>query len=145
MCAYVLMKILESAPSRYDKGINIITLGRINEAYDRLTSHVKKGMYVLDIGCGTGLLTLRAALRGARVKGIDVNPEMLEIAWRRLDKASVSEQVELCEMGVIELDDEDSNKYDAVTCGLVLSELSEDEIKYALELIMNILKPGVYY
>jgi len=74
------MKILESAPSRYDQGIRILTLGRLDKVYNRLTSHIKKGQNILDLGCGTGALTLRAAQKSAKVKGIDINPQMLEIA-----------------------------------------------------------------
>ena len=55
-------------------------MGKYNAAYDRLISHIKRGQNVLDIGCGTGALTLRAANKGARVKGIDLNAQMLEIA-----------------------------------------------------------------
>lgn len=69
MSTYILMKILESAPSRYDKGICILTLGRLDKAYDHLTSYIKKGQRVIDLGCGTGALTLRAAQKGAKVKG----------------------------------------------------------------------------
>jgi len=58
------MKILESAPSRYDKGIHILTLGRLDKAYDSLTSHIKKGQKIIDLGCGTGILTLKAAKLG---------------------------------------------------------------------------------
>ncbi|HUW96689.1 MAG TPA: class I SAM-dependent methyltransferase, partial [Anaerolineae bacterium] len=39
MSTYVLMRILESAPSRYDRGLRILTLGRLDRAYDRLASH----------------------------------------------------------------------------------------------------------
>ncbi len=74
------MNILESTPSRYDKGIRIFTLGKIDKIYDHLTSYIKEGQKILDIGCGTGALTLRAAQKGAKVKGIDVNPQMLAIA-----------------------------------------------------------------
>ena len=35
MSIYILMKILESAPSRYDTGIRLLTLGRLDKAYDR--------------------------------------------------------------------------------------------------------------
>jgi len=55
------MRILESAPSRYDKGLRILTMGRLDDAYDRLTSGIEQGQRVLDLGCGTGALTLRAA------------------------------------------------------------------------------------
>ena len=73
MSTYILMKILESAPRRYDKGIYILTFGRVDEAYDRLTSHIKREQRVLDIGCGTGALTLRAAKKGAKVKWIVIS------------------------------------------------------------------------
>jgi len=142
MSTYALMKILESAPSRYDKGIGILTLGRLGKAYDRLTSHIKRGQRVLDLGCGTGALTLRAARKGAKVKGIDVNPQMLEIVRRRAAKANLMQNVGLCEMGVAELGSEESESYDVVMSGLCFSELTEDELSYALKEIKRILKPG---
>ncbi|AKI98320.1 hypothetical protein IX53_07425 [Kosmotoga pacifica] len=136
------MKILESAPSRYDKGIRILTLGRLDKAYDRLTSHIKKGQRVLDLGCGTGALTLRAAQKDAKVKGIDVNSQMLEIAQKRVSEANLTTNIELCEMGVVELGDEESESYDVVMNGLCFSELTEDELIYTLKEVKRLLKPG---
>jgi demethylmenaquinone methyltransferase/2-methoxy-6-polyprenyl-1,4-benzoquinol methylase len=136
------MRILESAPDRYDEGMRILTLGRIDRAYDRLASHVAEGARVLDIGCGTGALSLRSARRGARVKGIDVDAGMLEIAARRVRDAGLAESIELAEMGVAELDGEADASYDVVTSGLCFSELSDDEIAYALAQIRRILTPG---
>ena len=78
MSTYLLMKILESVPQRYDKGIRILTGNTLDNSYNRLASYIKRGQKVLDIGCGTGALTLRAARNGAFVKGIDINPQMLE-------------------------------------------------------------------
>ena len=134
------MKILESTPSRYDRGISILTLGKIDESYDRLIAQVQKGERVLDIGCGTGRLSLKAALKGATVKGIDVNAQMLEIAEKRVAEANLSQIVELSEMGVAELGNEESSSYDVVMSGLCFSELTENEIKYALNEIKRILK-----
>lgn len=135
------MKVLESAPDRYDAGIRILTLGKLDKAYDRLTSCIKSGQKVLDIGCGTGALTLRAAQKGASVKGIDVNVQMIEIAQKRAIKMNVAQNVEFCEMGVAELDSEKSENYDIVMSGLCFSELSEDELIYALKEVKRILKP----
>jgi ubiquinone/menaquinone biosynthesis C-methylase UbiE len=142
MSTYVLMRILESAPSRYDRAIRILTLGRLDEAYDRLVSRIQKGHRVLDLGCGTGALTLRAAEKGAHVKGIDVNPQMLEIAQRRANEAGLAQNVEWCEMGVAELGSEGSDSYDVVISGLCFSELTEDELTYALKQARRILRPG---
>jgi ubiquinone/menaquinone biosynthesis C-methylase UbiE len=142
MSTYVLMKILESAPSRYDRGIRMLTLGSLDRAYDRLTSHIERGQRVLDVGCGTGALTIRAAQKGAQVKGIDVNAQMLEIAQGRVKEAGLSSHVELCEMGVAELGSEEAESYDVVMSGLCFSELTEGELTYTLREAQRILKPG---
>ena len=42
-----------------------------------------------DIECGTGLFTIRAAEKGAKVKGIDINPAMLEIAEKCLKSSRI--------------------------------------------------------
>jgi len=142
MSTYILMKVLESAPRRYDRGIRILTLGRVDKAYDRLASHIKKGQRVLDLGGGTGALTLRAAQKDAKVKGIDVSSQMLEIAQERARKAGLAQNIELSEMGVAELGSEESESYDVVTSGLCFSELTDDELTYALKEAERILKPG---
>ena len=136
-----MMKILETAPGRYDKGIRILTLGRLGKAYDRLKSHIRKGQKILDLGCGTGALTIRAAQKAAKVKGIDINSQMLEIAQKRAADANLTQNVELCEMGVAELGGEESESYDIVMSGLCFSELTEDELLYTLREAKRILKP----
>ncbi|MHA2172127.1 MAG: corrinoid protein-associated methyltransferase CpaM [Candidatus Kariarchaeaceae archaeon] len=140
MCTYVLMKVLESSPSRYDKGIKIITLGQISKTYTRILSLVKSGDNLLDIGCGTGEIAARAAQKGAFVKGIDINPQMIEVAQDRVSTAKVNDKVELVEMGIAELDNELSNDYDVIICCLCLSELSNDEMRFTLKEIHRILK-----
>lgn len=142
MSTYILMKILEASPNRYDRGIHLLTLGRLEDTYDRLTEYVKPGQKVLDIGCGTGALSLRAAMRGAEVKGIDINSQMLEIARKKVNKADLAQSVTLVEMGVAELDSEISESFDVVMSGLCFSELSEDELNYTLKEIKRILKAG---
>ncbi len=142
MSTYVLMRILESAPRRYDLGIRLLTFGSLDKAYNRLATRVEAGQRVLDIGCGTGALTMRAARRGARVKGIDVNTQMLEIARQRAGASGLAGNVDLQEMGIAELDAEPPGSYDVVMSGLCFSELSEDEITYGLSQIVRVLRPG---
>jgi demethylmenaquinone methyltransferase/2-methoxy-6-polyprenyl-1,4-benzoquinol methylase len=139
---YVLMRVLESAPHRYDLGMRLLTLGSVGRAYDRLAAHVHDGQQVLDVGCGTGALALRMAKRGARVKAIDVSAGMLEMAAQRAREAGLEERVTLVEMGVAELDGEAAGSYDVVTSGLCLSELSDDEIAYVLGQARRVLVPG---
>jgi len=136
------MKVLEYLPRRYNEGIRILTLGKLESAYDRLTSHIEEGQRVLDLGCGTGALTLRAAMKGAKVKGIDINPQMLDIARGKIVEANLASKVEVCEMGVGELGAERRESYDVVMGGLCFSELTEDELSYALRQVKEILKPA---
>lgn len=50
MSTCVLMRILESSPRRYDAGIRLFTLGRVDEAYNRLADHIQPGQRALDLG-----------------------------------------------------------------------------------------------
>lgn len=147
MSTYVLMKILESAPDRYDRGIRLLTLGRLNGAYDRLAAHIQPGDRVLDVGCGTGALTLRALARGGVVTAMDINPAMMDVAAGKVEayRKEAGEplgDVTFSEMGVAEMDELETGGFDAVTSGLCFSELTDDEIAYALDHIERILKLG---
>ena len=91
MSSFVWMKVLESAPERYDRGIRMLSGGRIEEAYDRIAKLIAApGKRILDIGCGTGGVTLACAARGAAVTGIDIDAGMLEVARKKPVPASGS-------------------------------------------------------
>ena len=45
------------------------------------------GRRILDAGCGPGVMTAELAARGAEVVGVDISPQLIEIAERRLDPA----------------------------------------------------------
>lgn len=142
MSTYVLMRILESAPRRYDLGMRLLTFGAVERAYDRLAAGVEPGQRALDVGCGTGALALRMARRGARVKAIDRSAEMLEMAARRAREGGLGDRIEWAEMGVAELDGEPAGSREVVSSGLCLSELSDDEVAYTLRQAYRVLVPG---
>lgn len=52
---------------------------------------VGEGVEVLDVGCGTGLTLTLAAVRGAKVSGVDITPELLAVARERLPDADLRE------------------------------------------------------
>jgi demethylmenaquinone methyltransferase/2-methoxy-6-polyprenyl-1,4-benzoquinol methylase len=137
----VFMRVLESAPSRYDRGIRLLTLGEADALRDWLISHIQSGWRVLDLGAGTGALALRAVSRGAELVAIDVNPAMLDIARRRAGAAGLEECITWREMGVAEMDDFPDRAFDAISAGLCFSELSRDERRYALRQARRILRP----
>jgi magnesium-protoporphyrin O-methyltransferase len=43
-----------------------------------------QGLRILDAGCGTGALALEAARRGAEVVAIDLSPQLVDVARRRV-------------------------------------------------------------
>ena len=53
-----------------------------------------KGKTVLEYGCGDGNNTLLLALRGAKVKALDISPDLIEIAKKRLEVNQVEGDVE---------------------------------------------------
>jgi demethylmenaquinone methyltransferase/2-methoxy-6-polyprenyl-1,4-benzoquinol methylase len=141
--SYVFMKVLESAPERYDKGMRLLTLGRLEQVHADIASRLRCGDTVLDIGCGTGALAVLLAERGCHVTGIDIAVPLLDQADERVRMLGVSERVELREMGVVDLataflDDQ----FDAITSTLVFSELSGDEIAYTLAECRRCLRPA---
>ena len=134
------MKILESAPHRYDKGIKILTLGKINNAYDRVVEFIREDDMVLDLGSGTGMLSFRAVLKGATVTGIDISAEMLEIANKRILELDVEDRVKFLEKGVAEMEHFEDDSMDVIMSGLCFSELSDDEITFTLNQIKRVMK-----
>ncbi|MFN2622032.1 MAG: class I SAM-dependent methyltransferase [Chthoniobacterales bacterium] len=50
---------------------------------------IRSGQTVLDVGCGTGVVAVTAAQRGAKVSGADLTPELLERARENSQIAEV--------------------------------------------------------
>ena len=139
MSSYVLMKILESTPTRYDRGIRLISRGTIGRVYERVAEiAVSPGARVLDLGCGTGGLSLACAARGASVVGIDKDPGMLEVAKGKVAPGDV----EWIELGAMEIEDRfEPETFDAVVSCLMFSELFSEERDYVLSKAARLLVP----
>jgi ubiquinone/menaquinone biosynthesis C-methylase UbiE len=141
--SYAYMKVLESAPTRYERGMRILTLGRWAQVQRDIAARLSPGDRVLDLGCGTGALARRLARRGCRVTGVDASAAMLARARQQVRAAGLEALVTLRELGVAELDRafEDA-AFEAVTATLLFSELSADEGAYALAQARRVLVPG---
>lgn len=143
MSSYVYMKVLESQPERYDRGITLLSLGAADRGRRWLADKcLGPGLRVLEIGCGTGALTLLAAQKGARVVAFDVSGPMLRMARRKVADAGLSDRVRLEEWGVSKMDALDDESFDVVLSTLVFSELSADERAWALRHSFRVLRPG---
>lgn len=140
--SYVYMKVLESAPERYDRGMRLLTLGRLERVRNDIAARLLPGTRVLDLGCGTGVLTVQLAQKGCQVTGVDISPSMLAQAARRVRQGSLQEEVVLRELGVVDLDTAfEDGSFDAVVSTLVFSELSDGEIAYSLAECRRVLRP----
>jgi SAM-dependent methyltransferase len=53
-------------------------------------ARVSPGQSVLDVGCGTGVAAITAALGGAKVSGLDLTPQLIERARENAELANVS-------------------------------------------------------
>ncbi|MCK5418697.1 MAG: class I SAM-dependent methyltransferase, partial [Desulfobacterales bacterium] len=144
MFSYLFMKILESRPWRYDRGINVLTGGHAKKIKEEIvTNWMRPGMNMLDVGCGTGELLVHAAEAGANVTGIDISKGMLSVARRRFEASDLKGNVALYHTGVTELDELFAdNTFDVITATLVFSELYPAERIWALNEFNRILKPS---
>jgi SAM-dependent methyltransferase len=89
----------------YDRGFNSRAVARVRRrALERL--ELTRGAVVLDLACGTGVNFAgiqRAVGPGGRLVGVDLSPEMLEVARARVE-TSGWRNVELVQSAVEEAD-----------------------------------------
>ena len=103
---------------------------------------VKPGDRVLDVGCGTGSLTLTAqsyAGPSGKVFGIDAAPEMIEVAKK---KASRSGLEVVFDVGLIERLDFPDATFDVVISRLAIHHLPDDLKRRGFTEILRVLKPS---
>ena len=135
MSTLVYMKLLEQNPAKYDRGMRILTLGRINRIKKEIASSwIESASKVLEIGCGTGTLAALITAQGSHVLGTDISEEMLNVARENAPKA------EFKHMTATEIEVLGKNRFDCVVATLSLSELSNDELDYVLRSTKNVLK-----
>ena len=139
MSTYVWMRILESAPYRYDFGIRLLSLGHIDSIYDRATQFAR-GPEILDLGCGTGNLAFRLAARGLRVTGVDLSPEMLDVARRKAQGGAALRWVQAGAVGLI--DHFQPASFDTIISVLLFSELGSGEQAETLRQCHGLLRTG---
>jgi len=137
MSTLVYMKMLEQTPAKYERGMRILTLGRMDRLKQEIASvWVQPGHQVLEIGCGTGALAALMTARGAGVLGIDVSEAMLAVARANAPAA------ELIHLTATEIGRLGATRFDRIVATLSFSELSEDELECVLHDSSALLKPG---
>jgi ubiquinone/menaquinone biosynthesis C-methylase UbiE len=121
------------------------TLGKIDRHHHLLNrvvelSDVENGQKVLDIGCGTGLLSLKFLKKAdCLIMGIDSSQEMLSIFNDKIVKLGLSDRVVTKLEDAAALDFED-NSFDVVASTVTLHHL-KDKL-HTIKKIHSILKPN---
>jgi ubiquinone/menaquinone biosynthesis C-methylase UbiE len=128
----------------YDAVVQVVTLGRARRLRNSTLDHagVFQGARVLDVGCGTGTLTLEARRRaGAEgsVVGIDVSPQMIARARAKAEEAGLDVTLEVASAESLPLADASC---DIVLCSLALHHLRRNQRRTAVEEMHRVLAPG---
>lgn len=144
MSTTVFMKLLESTPGRYDRGIKLLTWGAHQQILREISTHfISENDQVLDIGIGTATLAILCAKKGAYVMGIDISPKMLSLAKQKVEDVNLTSRIDIQEMSAIEMDTHiPDQSYDKIVATLVFSELTEAEQQFTLKQCHRILKKG---
>lgn len=130
--------------SFYDAFTNILTLGHIGMLRSLTIdkAELKTGEKVLDVGCGTGGVTIPAKRRigsSGLAAGIDPAPEMIAVARKKAARA----QLEIdFRVGVIESLPYPDSSFDVVTSSLMMHHLPHEVQVKGLAEIRRVLKPG---
>ncbi len=90
---------------------------------------IGEGDRVLDVGCGSGVVTREIAKRvgaNGRVVGVDPSPALLQVARELADQAGVGDRIEFVEGGALKLPCPDAS-FDAVIAVTVLAHMRGGE------------------
>jgi 2-polyprenyl-3-methyl-5-hydroxy-6-metoxy-1,4-benzoquinol methylase len=142
--ATVFMKWLENKPKKYDCGINMLTLGKLQRVQEDIVSgFVRPGMRVLDIGCGTGTLSMMMAGRGASVVGLDDSADMLAVAADKIENCAVPVDIMLEQLSAAQIGEHfPPERFDLIVSTLAFSEMPEAERRFVLQACLPLLSLG---
>lgn len=127
----------------YDVIAAVLFLGserRLRETTADL-ARLQPGEAVLDIGCGTGTLTLVAKRRveSGRVAGVDAAPDMVETARRKAERAGLAIDFQVGLMQSLPFPD---RSFDVVLSSLMLHHVPAEIRPQGFTELRRVLKPG---
>lgn len=104
-------------------------------------AHLLPGQRVLEIGCGTGNLTMlvKRLHPAIDVVGLDPDPKALDRARRKADRQRVSVALDRGYSGDLPYPD---GSYDRVLSALMFHHLDRDEKSRTLHQVRRVLRPG---
>ncbi|MBL8097401.1 MAG: methyltransferase domain-containing protein [Anaerolineales bacterium] len=140
----VMKSQMERMVPTYDTYMRRMTLGRehVLRAETTRLAHITPGCSVLEVGCGTGTLTLAAKRQAGptgQVFGIDVLPGMIEASRRKA--AQAGEVITFQEGGIDRIPFGDG-QFDVVLCSFMIFHMSEATRLRGIQEVHRVLKPS---
>jgi ubiquinone/menaquinone biosynthesis C-methylase UbiE len=112
---------------RHPEQTNFFQTKILQKSLARLNAELEKPDSIfLDLGCGTGYLTLELLALGNRLTGVDLSPEMLD-ALRQKIPAAMQSKFTFNVSGVEDFLETDTESYDAVVLSALLHHLYDYE------------------
>ncbi len=124
----------------YDQDVHLLIPRAFYRTLRPLVRDARRGPPVLDLGCGSGLVTERIAADGARVVGIDGSKPMLALARRRCARHGDRVRLLHRRLDAMRLGPE---AHLALACGDVINHLPRlSTVRRVLGSIRRALAPG---
>lgn len=103
-------------------------------------ARVEPGMTVLDMGCGSGQLTIPLARVAAEVIAVDLSPSMIELLRRNLERERV--QNVACRLEALERLSAEPASLDLVVSNYALHHLADEDKRHLVGAVAGWLRPG---
>lgn len=123
----------------YDELMTDIPYDRYVDLIELAASGIE-GKKILDIGCGTGLLSAKLAKRGGKVTAVDLSTDMLQIASNRA--TSLNLPIEFINQPMQELEGYRDMDVAIIPIDSLNYVTTTEEVKQTFTHIYNALRPG---
>lgn len=128
--AYIYDELMADAP--YDKWVQFVT--------ERLAANGITGKTLLDLGCGTGELSLRFVRKGFAVTGVDLSVDMLAVAQAKAQEQNLL--IPFYQQDMAELEGFEQFDVIGIFCDSLNYLLSEDKVEQTFTKAFQHLKSG---
>ncbi|MFS0655236.1 class I SAM-dependent DNA methyltransferase [Bacillus sp. 179-C3.3 HS] len=119
----------------------LMTHAPYDEWVEWIKQHIESNATVIDVGCGTGEISLRLAEKGHTVTGVDLSEDMLALAQQKA--MAQHHSIQFLHQDMRELDGFDQAFKAAVICCDSLNYLkNENDVKKTFENMFQVLEAG---
>ncbi|MFX1328565.1 MAG: methyltransferase domain-containing protein [Promethearchaeota archaeon] len=135
------MRKLEEEPESYDSKFTALTKGVNIEVQNWVIDKINTSESILEIGCGTGALASKMALKGNNVIAVDKNFQMINYAMKNFP-STLSKGKLLYQIGSFTPLPAPAHSQDVIVSTFMLSELRPLEQQIFLRNVWKVLKPN---